>query len=143
MPVCKVDDTSAMNYLESDTLWINPKANGIPQNTSYQEKDTHLYINNMCPPEYAELDGKSIFRNTNHTQGPCYASTNIMEKPFQKFDDVQTINTAKPSMCDKSSSEDHSSNHMTAETTSGSSGDTSSIDREKGQSGNTGKLLTF
>ena len=130
-----------MNYLESDTLWINPKANGIPHNSTYQDKNTNLYINNMCPPEYAELDRKSTFRNMNHTQGPCYASTNIMEKPFHKFD--EHINTTKPSSYDKSTSEDHSSNHMTAETTSGSSGDTSSTDREKGQPGNTGKLLTF
>ena len=88
MPACKVDDPSSINYLESDTLWINPKANEIPHNSTYQDKSTNLYINNMCPPEYAELDGKSTFRNINHTQGPCYASTNIMGKPFHKLYDV-------------------------------------------------------
>ena len=81
-----------------------------------------------------------------------YKSEEIANLIFQiclfKINAVQTMNTSKPVpfTSDKSSSEDHSGNQMTGETTSGSSGqntDTSTTDREKGQSGNTGKLLTF
>ena len=74
VPVCKTsDDRSSVNYLESDTVWINPNKSvsgsdsGIPHNLSYQDKSSHLYINNICPPEYSELEGRPHYtRNINH-----------------------------------------------------------------------------
>ena len=92
VPVCKSSDESSgggsVNYLESDTVWINPNksvsGSGVPHNLSYQDKTSHLYINKICPPEYSELDGRSSYRNINHctpsSQGQYYASTNIMDK---------------------------------------------------------------
>lgn len=70
-----------MNYLESDTLWINSKtglSNGESLNNYPPKKVPHLFINNMCVPEYAELDGvKETYMNTMAAvQGP-YASTDL------------------------------------------------------------------
>ena len=67
VPVCKgSDESSSVNYLESDTVWINPSKGPGPR---YPDPDTssHLYINKICPPEYSELDtDRSSYRNINH-----------------------------------------------------------------------------
>ena len=95
VPVCKTsDDRSSVNYLESDTVWINPKKSasgsddGILHNLSYPDQSSHLYINKICPPEYSELESRASYRNLNHCtpshqaasqQGQYYASSNIMD----------------------------------------------------------------
>ena len=38
VPVCKVEDGSGRNFLESDTLWINPKACGVSHSQQGTEK---------------------------------------------------------------------------------------------------------
>ena len=38
VPVCKVEDGSGRNFLESDTLWINPKASGLSHSQQGTEK---------------------------------------------------------------------------------------------------------
>ena len=75
VPVCKgSDESSSVNYLESDTVWINPSKGPGPR---YPDPDTssHLYINKICPPEYSELDtDRSSYRNINH----CSQVVNIL-----------------------------------------------------------------
>jgi hypothetical protein len=72
----KIGESSSLNYMESDTMWINPKAAnsqliyGAPQ---------HLYINNLYPPEYAELD-----QGSRHQHDTCYASTNLLDQPYNQ-----------------------------------------------------------
>ena len=66
VPVCKASDESAsVNYLESDTVWINPSKGPGPRYDP--DTSSHLYINKICPPEYSELDtDRSSYRNINH-----------------------------------------------------------------------------
>ena len=90
VPVCKsTDESSSVNYLESDTVWINPNksTSSIPHNLSYQDKSSHLYINKICPPEYSELDGQSSFRNINH----CSSSQAEIEAGFQRVNIITRI----------------------------------------------------
>ena len=79
MPVCKQSEESPQSYLESDTVWINP---GKPSG-SYQD-NSHLYINQICPPEYSELESRAAYRKPAHCSpsqqaGQYYASSNIMD----------------------------------------------------------------
>ena len=79
VPVCKQSEESPQSYLESDTVWINP---GKPSG-SYQD-NSHLYINQICPPEYSELESRAAYRNPAHCSpsqqaGQYYASSNIMD----------------------------------------------------------------
>ncbi|XP_023345645.1 uncharacterized protein LOC111714717 [Eurytemora carolleeae] len=113
-------DNNSLTCMESDTLWINPKATGLSMYGSYHEKPTHLYINSVYPPEYAELQQTNqkinqgptdkTFQDSNYLpQGPCYASTDLMEQSFNK---------TNGSGEERSSGEEQS--QSTGETTSGS-----------------------
>jgi hypothetical protein len=68
----KLVESCSLNYLESDTMWIQPKSTG-----SYGEKPTHLYINSLYPPEYAELDQA-------RQHDTCYASTDLLEQHYNQ-----------------------------------------------------------
>ena len=41
----------------------------------------HLYINNLYPPEYAELDHQARQQQQHET---CYASTDLLEQPYNQ-----------------------------------------------------------
>ena len=133
------DGSSPLNYLESDTLWINPKSKLLVQ-TSEENKGSHLYINNMNPPEYAELEGgkkESALRNMNHTSSPCYASTSVTASPMKGYPPLPP-----PPLTHSSGSEvetgggeggggSGSGMGSTAETTSGTSGSGGSRERRR------------
>ena len=65
----KLVESANLNYMESDTMWINPA------------KHTHLYVNNLYPPEYAELDQARLASGHHDT---CYASTDLLEQHFNQ-----------------------------------------------------------
>ena len=91
VPVYKVDDMSNMNYLESDTVWINTSSkHGL--GTNYHQKNSHLFINDLCAPEYTEVDRVkgNYLNNVKTVQGP-YASTNLMEQHFSKMNLVSIL----------------------------------------------------
>ena len=96
VPVYKVDDMSNMNYLESDTVWINTSSkHGL--GTNYHQKHSHLFINDLCAPEYTEVARVkgNYLNNVKTVQGP-YASTNLMEQHFSKMNLVSILHHLCP-----------------------------------------------
>ena len=81
----------------------------------------HLYINNMCPPEYAELEGgnsngSTSFRNLNHTApGPCYASTSVLDSQYPLPPLPPTTSSEEGAHTGETSSGDSSSGAASAE----------------------------
>jgi hypothetical protein len=67
----KLVESSSLNYMESDTMWIHPKCAPPP---------SHLYINNLYPPEYAELDQARLTGQ----HDTCYASTDLLEQHYNQ-----------------------------------------------------------
>ncbi len=68
----KLVESSSLNYMESDTMWIHPKCAPPPP--------SHLYINNLYPPEYAELDQARLTGQ----HDTCYASTDLLEQHYNQ-----------------------------------------------------------
>ena len=81
----------------------------------------HLYINNMCPPEYAELEGgnsngSTSFRNLNHTAPwPCYASTSVLDSQYPLPPLPKTTSSEEGAHTGETSSGDSSSGAASAE----------------------------
>jgi hypothetical protein len=67
----KLVESSSLNYMESDTMWIHPKC---------APPHAHLYINNLYPPEYAELDQARLTGQ----HDTCYASTDLLEQHYNQ-----------------------------------------------------------
>ena len=82
-PCCSVGgklvESSSLNYMESDTMWINPKTGVQPP-----LPPAHLYMNSLYPPEYAELDQARLTAQHDN----CYASTDLLEQHYNQVKQI-------------------------------------------------------